>query len=319
MRISQHGEKQLTIDPSLRSRVYSLVPLGIGTPFVERLSSYINRVAWTYRISLRFLLAQEIVPHISGLYHFQSSYHLLAVFCRLWAMNITGAGETAADWSDTLERLTMRTDLRGLSLYQWPAGLPPQALLRETPAPCPVCCFKWREEKRSIYQLLLWMFQVMTICPVHHRQLEEHCPHCEKKQSVIPTKEHQGYCTQNMNWLGAVTDVVADDRIDEETLDWQLWVLHVIEEFYLASTQTGLLPWQRSSDGLAICVEAIGNVLQLAKQVNISDSLLSEWLKGKGTLSFKRLLDFMRTQVGLTTWHEVRRELGIEPCFDHDV
>jgi transcriptional regulator with XRE-family HTH domain len=291
MRISQHGEKQLTIDPPLRSRLYSLVPLGMGTPLVESLSCYINRLAWTYRISPRVLLAQEIVSHLSGSYHFGSSYHLLAAFCRSWAMSINGAGATAADWSDTLERLTMRADLRGLTSYQWAAGLPPQGLLHKTPAWCPVCYSNWREEKRSIYQPLLWMLQVMTICPVHHRQLEEQCPHCEEKQSVIPTKEHQGYCTQCMNWLGTATDGVADDRIDEETLDWQLWVLHVIKELYLASTQTGVLPWERSSDGLAICVEAIGNVLQLAKQVNISDSLLSEWLKGKGIPSFKRLLE----------------------------
>src|SRR5437764_382700 len=48
-------------DEPPRSRLYSLVPEGIGTPLIESLTSYINRLAWSYRVSPRILVAQEII------------------------------------------------------------------------------------------------------------------------------------------------------------------------------------------------------------------------------------------------------------------
>src|SRR5439155_8760116 len=97
-----------------RSRLYSLLPEGIDTPFIESLTSYINRLAWSYRIAPRILVAQEIIPHLSRTYHFQSSPSLLGAYCRSEAMSINGTGETANDWSSTLTQLTMKENLRDL-------------------------------------------------------------------------------------------------------------------------------------------------------------------------------------------------------------
>jgi hypothetical protein len=40
-------------------------------------------------------------------------------------MSMNGTGEVAVDWSTTLERLTMRLDIRNLNLRLWANGLPP--------------------------------------------------------------------------------------------------------------------------------------------------------------------------------------------------
>jgi hypothetical protein len=49
-----------------RSRLYGLVPEGIDTPFIESLTSYINRLARSYCVSPRILVAQEIIPMAGG-------------------------------------------------------------------------------------------------------------------------------------------------------------------------------------------------------------------------------------------------------------
>src|SRR2546429_8768443 len=87
-----------------RSRLYSLAPLGAGTPLVESLTSYVNRLAWTYRINPRMFVAQEIFPNLSRSHHTPTSPGLLGNFCQEDVKTINGAGEAAADWSHTLER-----------------------------------------------------------------------------------------------------------------------------------------------------------------------------------------------------------------------
>src|SRR5216683_6438220 len=84
-----------------RSRLYRFAPTGGGTPLVECLTSYINRLAWSYRISSRLLVAEEIIPRLSKSYYFQSSLQAISSFCHHEAMRINNFGETAIDWSAT--------------------------------------------------------------------------------------------------------------------------------------------------------------------------------------------------------------------------
>ena len=43
-----------------RSRLYGLVPCGLGTMFQESLTSYLNRLGWRHHVSPRDLVAQEL-------------------------------------------------------------------------------------------------------------------------------------------------------------------------------------------------------------------------------------------------------------------
>jgi transcriptional regulator with XRE-family HTH domain len=275
-----------------RSRLYSLVPAGIGTPWIESLTSYINRLAWTYRVEPRILVAQEIVPHLGRSYHFQSSFKLLSAFCRSEAMSINGTGEAALDWSSTLAQLTMRENLRDLTLSSWAGNMPFRGLMRITPAWCPVCYHDWRKEGLPTYQSLLWMLQVVTVCLRHRRQLEERCLHCQRKQTVIPARIQPGCCTQCMTWLGISSSSEIENEVDEETLDWQQWVSNIIGELRKASTTAGILPWGQLANGLALCSEIVGSSKQLASLVGISKQLLSSWQNRKQTPSFERMLEF---------------------------
>src|SRR5438046_7692235 len=48
-----------------RSRLYTLKPVGIGTPFVESLSGYIARLADAHAVSVGDLVGRELSPSAS--------------------------------------------------------------------------------------------------------------------------------------------------------------------------------------------------------------------------------------------------------------
>ena len=136
------------------------------------------------------------------------------------------------------------------------------------------------------------MFQVVTVCLRHKRRLEQQCLYCQRKQSVIPASAHPGCCTQCKNWLGISLDSESESEVDEETLEWQQWVLKTIEELRNASATSGLLPWEQIANGLVHCSEIVGSSKQLASLAGISKQLLSSWQNGKQTPSFERMLEF---------------------------
>ena len=273
-----------------RSRLYCLAPLGMGTAEIESFTSYVTRLAWAYRVSPRLLVAQEIIPKLKRAFHYHVSVEKLGSFCRRQAMTLNGAGETAAEWTDTLEQLTMRGDLRHLTVQAWASGFAPRWLLRRYPGWCPACYQEWQEKGQPIYQPLLWMLQVVTTCLRHRRWLEERCPSCQKNQSTLALTTTHGFCTQCSAWLGTHPGLNTPHEIDDETLSWQEWVVRTIDELRQAG-MSGSLPWKQLLVGLAACVTTIGSAARVAEMIGMSDANLLAWLKGKVTPTLNRLLE----------------------------
>jgi hypothetical protein len=271
-----------------RSNLYCLAPLGMGTAEVESLTSYVNRLAWAYRVNPRVLVAREILPHLSEKHYVQAVPGRLGSFSPTRSMSINGTGVVARDWAETLERLTMRTDLRSLTLHPWANGLPTWGLLRNVPQWCPVCYHEWREQKQPVYQPLMWTLQAVTACLRHTQPLVEQCPTCRKPQSAISSKRVRGCCTQCGTWLGGERG--AERSCDNGLLDWQKWTVQVVEELFLASRAFGLLPWHELPTGIAACIEAVGGTRQLGRIAGVPNVLFSVWRNRKRTPSFTYLL-----------------------------
>src|SRR5215472_8820879 len=104
--------------PPPRSRLYSLEPIGIGTPEVESLSSYLNRLAQAHCVTVTTLIAHELLPHISTPARVRQAAPLsrggLRGLGQPLAQRIYGLGRTAATWVNGLEMVTGRRDLRFL-------------------------------------------------------------------------------------------------------------------------------------------------------------------------------------------------------------
>ncbi len=272
-----------------RSHLYNLPPVGVGTALVECLSSYINRLAWAYRINARTLVAYEVLPHLSGSHYVQAGPLRLGGFGRTRSMIVNGGSQVACDWAETLERLTIRSDLGQLTLHQWASDLPNWGLLRNVPQWCPACYHQWRAQMQPVYQPLLWTLRAVTVCVQHRKWLLERCPCCQQSQSAIATKAAPGHCTQCSAWLGEQPD--AGEEPTSETLDWQLWIRESVAELYHASIAFGSLPWSAFPVGINACVEAVGGTRQLARIAHVPNILFSHWRNRKRTPSLTYVLE----------------------------
>jgi DNA-binding phage protein len=259
-----------------RSRLYGLVPCGLGTMYQESLTSYLNRLGWRHHVSPRDLVAQEVVPSLSQEYPKLQ----LAAFSRGPGMQINGAGSVAQEWAHFLERLTMRSDLHVLALDCWIGDLSSRGHLRKVPAWCPTCYTEWAEQALPLYQPLLWMLQVVTICPRHNRELADRCQHCQKAQSVIARKTHPGHCTQCHAWLGTSFDDAEPVSVDREVIHWQEWVIHVLDELRLVA---GTFSWKQFFASLEHCMKKRGTCSKLAELSGFSRELFYLWLGRKRT------------------------------------
>jgi hypothetical protein len=130
------------------TRLYSLSPIGVGTPMVESLTGYIARLAEAHCVSSGLLYWKEIkaLAGKGNIFSFRVtgdggySTH-----------TINGHGSPAADFVRVMEVLTGRRDLRYLTLLTWAQVLPGHSLLRRWRAWCERCFQAWLQAKQPIY------------------------------------------------------------------------------------------------------------------------------------------------------------------------
>jgi transcriptional regulator with XRE-family HTH domain len=269
-----------------RSKLYSLVPRGLGTMFSESLTSYLNRLAGLHHVSPSHFVAQEIAPLLRRNYSRQQ----LSGFIWSGAMSVNGNGDLAREWAHILEDLTMQPDLHLLTGHGWVGNLPPHRLLREKPAWCPACYAEWKDLKLPLYEPLLWTFQAVTMCTRHHRKLEDHCPRCERRQSFIRFQAPMDHCAQCNMWLGSLSP--SEESLDAATLEWQIWVVRALEELHHTIVSSGIPSWELFFTNLSASFEAKGEQSRLAEIVGLARGQLAVWLRRSHTPTLESILEF---------------------------
>lgn len=186
-----------------RSRLCSLDPIGVGTPLVEGLSSYIARLADAHAVSVGDLMGRELWPLTSsslsspkrGRRPRSHGFHAQTYV-------INGSRKPSQRVVAAVEKATYRTGLRSLTLLPFDGVLSHQHLFRTLRSWCPACYEEWRTANQAIYEPLLWSFDLVTVCPVHSRSLETHCRACGRVQPPLAVFSRPGYCSQCQQWLG---------------------------------------------------------------------------------------------------------------------
>ncbi len=269
-----------------RSKLYGLVPCGLGTVWYESLTSYLNRLARHHHVPAQHLVAQEIVPHLSHGYSRQQ----VAVFSWSSAMSVNGNGPLAREWASILEDLTRRSDLHFLTLQWWVGDLLPRKLLRKNPAWCPACYAEWKDQEMPIYEPLIWGCQPVTMCVKHSRKLESHCPRCERRQSFIRFQAALDQCTRCNAWLG--TSAQASEEPVPEEIEWQRWVIYVLEELRSAVVSSGIPPWEQFFTNLSTSGFAKGEQSRLAELAGLARGQLATWLRRSHTPTLESIVEF---------------------------
>ncbi len=187
------------------SRLYSLEPIGIGTPFTESVSSYLTRLAQEHCVIPKKLIMGEIAPIFLG-DRYQPEMllkNVSSIFGNSDAKPvINGTREMTRSLVEALEQLTLRQDLSYLSCLIWKGVIKERGLFRQNKAWCPQCFESRRQEKKPIYEPLLWSFKDVNYCLQHHCQLVDRCPYCDSTQKAIANNSRLGYCDRCKQWLG---------------------------------------------------------------------------------------------------------------------
>ncbi|MBD2538639.1 TniQ family protein [Coleofasciculus sp. FACHB-SPT36] len=202
-----------------RSPLHHLEPIGVGTPTVESLTSYVTRLAQSHGVFVSTLLSRIVNPLLQRTFIKDStSRGLEPFFNRSHVLN--GYGTIATDFVEVLNQLTLSNKLKFLTLISFSNILVAKGLLRPYKAWCPICYEHRKKNLEVIYEPLLWSLNDVKICLIHQHPLVQDCPHCYRQSPWLNWKSSLGYCSQCSQWLGggSNTSVVTQERWIAETL-----------------------------------------------------------------------------------------------------
>ena len=196
---------------STRSRLYSLAPIGIGTPDVESLESYTTRLAWLHGVNPGVLMAREITRLVDPTDCETTEYRKVPGR----GHTISSVGLAAERWVNALEQLTLRSDLRLLTLQPWRRVLAGHGLARKAKAWCPHCL----EEDAVPYDRLAWTLGAVRACARHRVRLSERCPECEAKLPSRGYTAKPGFCSKCSSGLARPKSQAHEDGAPDDALE----------------------------------------------------------------------------------------------------
>lgn len=216
--------------------LYSLEPIGVGTPFVESLSSYLARLAAAHMLSVSLLLRHLIAHYLPRRNHNLRK----AIGFQGIVGKMNGAGQDASDFVGVLQKLTGRSDLHSLTMLPLSMLLSNDKLLSDISKWCPYCFEEQRMAGITIHQPLLWSLQDFKKCPAHNSELTKACPHCNLGSPIIASRTVNGYCHQCKAWLGSMaegisTEAPPDNDFFVRLFEWHNTVGYMREQASLPS------------------------------------------------------------------------------------
>ena len=270
-----------------RSILYSPAPIGVGTTLGESLTSYLARLAEAHCVYPGVLLQEMIVP-LMGEAEAQgdapeqhplwrrdgSGSHLI---------NVTDSRGQAA--IQVLGTLTMRADLRGLSLTALTEVLPLRGLTRSRLAWCPICYEEWQTNEQVLYDPLLWKFREISVCVRHGVRLQTTCPNCNRSLPHLAWRSRPGYCAF-CAWPLFGGHVERQKSINPETPEfvWQQWATEALGALVaqLPSIQ-GRLRRERIQVVVNHAVDRLadGNIAAFSRLLDLSRNTAENWCQGK--------------------------------------
>lgn len=264
-----------------RSYLYNLKPIGIGTPYVECLTSYMTRLANAHHTSSHELVTKMLKS--IGINHKP-----------LYPM-INSLGEWATRFATILENWTQQKSLIFLTMAPFNNVIPKTYLCERHKKWCPECFNEWKNNELVLYEPLLWMLQDTKVCPVHKTILNQYCPNCNKKVSVLHPKSEIGFCPLCEAWLGDRILNTTAAILEEDLAHYLNFAINI--GLFLESMPTRIKPLDR--DNIIKAIQAIinkkcsGNITKFADSFNIPRTTACAWGRKKD-MSYPSLAEQLR-------------------------
>jgi hypothetical protein len=260
----------------VRSRLFQLEPIGIGTPYVESLTSYLTRLAESHTVLLGDLVAKQINPIVP------KTYQSRDLFCTKHPSGTANStGIVAKYLLSALKQLTLREDLDNLTLLKWSQVFPQRKLIHPIKQWCPACYQEQHSQSNTVYEQLLWFLKPVKICPLHKIFLECTCPHCYQKLPSLARNSRVGYCNNCEQWLGST---INNELLQTKEQEWNLWVATNVGEILATSSCISkIITKDKISKSMQICIEQMteGNIAAFARLIKSPKNQVWGWNNGK--------------------------------------
>ena len=278
-----------------RSRLNHVLPIAVGTPFVESLTSYITRIAQSHLISVSILLTRELAPLLSKDYIQNGSKKGLSTLLNRGAA-INSTGELAQLFADSIEKLTLKQNLSALTLLSFRNCLSSKELLHKTKVWCPDCYEEWRSVEKTIYEPLLWSFKNVDVCAHHHCFLQTVCFNCDRSIPWLHSKSRIGYCPYCDCWLGSCNNTRKSNKLvatSKNELKRSLWISNAVGELIACSEDDSIIKRENITKAIReiINITHRGNIASFAKFLKLPKNTVWMWEKGKSLPSLKFILN----------------------------
>jgi TniQ protein len=260
-----------------RSRLHSVEPIGIGTPFVESLTGYMIRLSASHAVRVSDLIEHELR---AGVPYFHTPAGILG--------SINGVGESPENWASALERFTLRDDLRLLTMLPFASLLTPAHLMRRERAWCPRCYESRAAQGKEVYEQLIWCLQCVEICPLHNTRLETSCHACHRQLRPICAVSRPGFCSRCHQWLGTLRHSTQDMSPTE----YRSWVAREFGQLVALAPQAQPAGRKNLQAFVARYVDSFfeGNVMAAAEAAGCGRVSFHNWYTGNTTPRIDLLL-----------------------------
>ena len=297
-------DKKLTIYKSLdlhkpaippRSHLYHLEPIAVGTPYVESLTGYIARLAEAHCISTGRLISRQLAPLIQEGYVFGMHEPINLGAGAVGSRQLNGTKSMAERGVQALETLTLRDNLRFLTMLTWTHVLTPVGLLRAIRAWCPTCYEEWRTVGQVVYEPLLWALDAVTVCLHHSRHLQTQCPYCHKQIPPLGSRSRPGYCSRCQNWLGisSASELLDREVLSEKELKWQSWVINNTGKLFITAPYLSSAPTrERLTKNIIACINQAteGNFSEFGRLIELPHRQVRTYYVGTSIPQLKTLV-----------------------------
>jgi AraC-like DNA-binding protein len=251
-----------------------------------------------------------------------------------YSHTINGMTPWAERYTEVLQELTSRRDLRSLALINLSQVVNHKSALRDFYAWCPDCYAEQKEHGQEVYDYLLWTIDAVTVCPVHSAPLTTYCLSCGQEQRALSLNSRAGYCHHCNAWLGTHdgNNLTHHDPYSEEDWDWRMWKSHALGELIENVThQDQRLSRANLQSALQAFVMdcADGNTNRLARWTDINARPLRSWKQGQSAPPLALLLhvcyrwkispySLLTHQSDITKSFDAKTVAQESSCFVHD-
>ncbi|MBE7114038.1 TniQ family protein [Bacillus paranthracis] len=223
-------ERKIYASYPRRSIYQNLKPYGLGTGFVESLTSYVGRLAYKHNVKPQFIIEDVISSQVrkgggrKRTYSHRCNASLNGIFFFIkWFVQ-------------GLEYMTCNKNLKLLTMLTFEYILHSKGIFKETRAWCPDCYNEMFNAHGEVYDPLIWFFEQVNFCPKHNRPLLTKCPYidCQSKQRTF-NRYSNVHCQKCNRWLGTSDATYTKLQMMKKEKEWQSWINQNIGELLIVA------------------------------------------------------------------------------------